>query len=286
MIGRTRERRPKAGALERAGVVLDQRLPLILRVAGGLGLAVAGTIEGNWWFGSWRVWTYLVAGAAFFAGEWRNESRERSNRSLQNELEVAGARLGEAQAAHKAAREKAAEDLNNVIMWQLRSIGQELGFTVADRITVFYYREGRLFFLARHSLNPDLERKGREEFSCDEGYLGSAWQGATVKRTGLPDPEGDPDGYRQAHLDAGLGEEAFESLTMRSRTYVGFTLRDPAGTGNVGVVMLESTEEDRLGDLDPTDLASDTASLSLGALTMIAAPPMDEGDELVRKGGF
>jgi hypothetical protein len=115
------------------------------------------------------------------------------------------------------------------------------GDVVDTRVSVYSAEAGEFILLARYSLNPLLERRGRSSYPLAQGAIGVAW----AKRWVIDNSEDESRATWEASLVAGQGFSADEAagLTMHARSI--YAARLDRGQSKAGVVVFECEEPDR-----------------------------------------
>jgi hypothetical protein len=210
---------------QRAARVLDRHASTAALVLGGVGLGfVPSLLEIFYRDGPWAK--RLIAGGVFILILllYTYGTREQARR---------GTRVVELEAENESLRNlirSFGSDYPDIWAGKLQVLGEELGFTGDDRVSLYRYDETDQTFsmVARHSEHPDLRKPGRSVYPAGQGVIGRAWNasGGCAFVDDLPDPTTDGDGYRRiSDRDWNLPTKVLLGLAMHSRTIGAYALK-------------------------------------------------------------
>lgn len=142
----------------------------------------------------------------------------------------------------------------NCFREHLADISRELGFSNAERISVYLVRveDARFRIVGRFAANGNYDDVHRQVHEADQGIT------AKVYADGKPfwfdfknDPFVDHAAYCREHFEEfHVAAEIASSFKMRSRSYLGFPVLDANGTRCIAAVICESTEFGRMTRLN------------------------------------
>lgn len=138
------------------------------------------------------------------------------------------------------------ENVKLIIDQHLRVIGNELGFTASERVSLYVYRinakhKKEFTQCGRYSVSESLKVPGRASYPINQGVIWKAWDIGNFEKTQLPDWDVD----RQKYLNICVSEFGFtkrcvKRLTMHPRYIYGCRIGDAGGTNYRSVIIIES----------------------------------------------
>lgn len=135
--------------------------------------------------------------------------------------------LGEAQAALQAA-------LDSLLMHLLKDRSSA---NPSCRVSAYSVEHDRFVLLSRRSVNPTLERRGRQTYPLEKGVIGQAWERQSA--TSNFDVETREEWESELVSSGGFTVEEARGLTMLSRSIVAVRV-DSATDDKIGMLVLES----------------------------------------------
>ncbi|KQR21704.1 hypothetical protein [Microbacterium sp. Leaf151] len=136
----------------------------------------------------------------------------------------------------------------------------------SDRVSVYYFHEDRFVMLARHALHPAFRGAGRSEYPAEQGAIGDAWSRGSIA---MELPTSRKQWERTLVSKHGYTSEQAASLSMHS---VGIAaLRIEIHHRAVGVIVFESTEEDRVNQTTLETASESKLFAALSELVSVAA---------------
>lgn len=194
----------------------------------------------------WGVWILVVGGFLSLMVGVMNVRRKRRVSTLRGDI----ARLQGEKAQLEAVVsewEGAAQLLADGV---LLTLAEGLDFKAGDhnleRVTIYCHDPAGYFVpFGRYSRNTRFNSKGRSHYPDDEGCIGKAWEHGRHFMNGFPDPTISGREYVELTREQGLTKRAAEGLTMRSRLYFGWRVRDTSDSESLAVVIVESLDPDR-----------------------------------------
>jgi hypothetical protein len=132
------------------------------------------------------------------------------------------------------------QDLLGLVLYGL---GNDLGLSPRERISVYVHDGEAFVMIARHSSDQTLKRPGRSIYPEDEGVIGLAWKYGQHQVDDLPDYTHSPHEYvaRMAD-DYDMAPETVRNLKMKSRSLAAVCLPADLGVDSIGVLVVESLD--------------------------------------------
>lgn len=146
--------------------------------------------------------------------------------------------LAQSLAGAEAEIEGAQNALQSVLEAALAQLMIDRSFANAEsRISAYSVEHDRFVLLARHSVNPVLERRGRATYPLDKGVIGKAWAAGSATRT---DDVETREEWEELLVENGefTAEEA-AGLTMWARSICAVRV-DLGPTHKLGMIVVES----------------------------------------------
>lgn len=125
----------------------------------------------------------------------------------------------------------------------LRNVSKFLDLKNSERISLYVLAEDKFFIIGRYSENPTYDRKGRESYPVDCGYIAKCLKNDNGKdyfiRLGLPTNK--KKYLETVKNETGMSEEEVKVLSMQSKSYFTRVIKDEKNK-NVGILVVESTK--------------------------------------------
>jgi hypothetical protein len=133
----------------------------------------------------------------------------------------------------------------------LRNLSKKLGFPTdgTTRISLYVHDESNRFFVpgGRYSSNPYFDRKGRTQFSDEEGCISKGWRHDWHFDAAVPD---DTDEAAKYHLENyGVADSTYRSLKMKPKLFAAKKIVD-SDDRPVAVLVVESEKRDAFEESD------------------------------------
>jgi len=116
-----------------------------------------------------------------------------------------------------------------------------LGYEERDRISVYKHENNRFVLVGRYSKNQTLNRKGRDFYPDDEGFIANGWRQGEFCTTIGANPDTNYDDYLSEVSNlCKIRKGTLDGISMKSRSYC---INDIARAGTnekIGIIVLES----------------------------------------------
>lgn len=110
------------------------------------------------------------------------------------------------------------------------------------RISLYEHSDGKFKLIGRYSNNPIFNKKGRDYYPDDEGFISMGWNNGKKYIKHLPDYNINPEEYLiriKKHIS--FREEVLKNLNMKSRVYYVRSINNEDSRLPYGIVVIEST---------------------------------------------
>jgi len=113
------------------------------------------------------------------------------------------------------------KDTDDLFNSYLKLLIQNLNFSHNERISVYKVVENKFVLIGRASTNPNLSKKGRNNYPTDEGFIGKGWEEGSFFIDNLPDPthRNGQTYYNSVSRINKIPKEIVDNINMKSRTY-------------------------------------------------------------------
>lgn len=193
---------------------------------------------GGW---DWLLLLFLLlSGLGWLAVQWPKVTHQRRISSLVEENEEL-----------ESQTEGLLQDVIALKDGYTRSLGDALGFRKnkggLERITIYSHDpKGYFVPFARDATNPNHDEINRPLYPADQGCIAKAWEEGRWFDNKFPDPKRARNDYIQycaKHYN--MTRDVTEGLSMKSRLYYGWSVRNVEDAKSIAVVIVESTSSDR-----------------------------------------
>lgn len=94
------------------------------------------------------------------------------------------------------------------------------GLSYKERITIYRYNEDSFMPVGRFSVNRELNKRGRDKYPKEEGFISKSWTEGYYYIDNLPEYEGNEKNYINYVSElSGMKKTVLKNITMKSRTY-------------------------------------------------------------------
>lgn len=239
-------------------------LPRALGGAASLAFIVWGVMGAPWTNEVWIFAVGVVLALSAFVAEF----------VVQNPSYMTLSRLREEAERQAALKSDALERAIRIMLIRLGKHCRLEGHS--DRISVYYFHDGRFFLVSRHAKNPTFEARGRDSYPAGEGAIGNAW--AAEHGEALVSMPSGKEAWKRAAKRQGLSEETIGRMKMKSLGFAGYRLE--AGERSVGVLMVESTTPNRVKQEHLDQISESHIVAALGELVASFAMMTPAGESI------
>lgn len=138
------------------------------------------------------------------------------------------------------------EGFENFINSYSAILFSKLGLTNKERISIYEHKGSHFSLLCRHSDNPEYSKKGRPVYPDDKGFIGNGYQNSPlIISKKISNPENDYGRYVQDILNlCDIDKETLDGLSMKSRSFLIYAIKNPITTKKIAVVVFESIKHE------------------------------------------
>lgn len=177
----------------------------------------------------------------FWVNEFIEAKKLLENDKLQKELKTENEELEKRCARIEQYSESIGLYLENIPDDFLENVFVFLKLKNSERISLYVLSENKFLIIGRYSANPTYNRRGRDSYPSECGYIAKCLSNDNGKdyyyKSSLP--ANNKKYVEEVIKDTGMSEQDIEKLSMKSRTYFTKVIKDTKNK-NVGILVIES----------------------------------------------